>query len=435
MPEAITRWWDGPLRTAAIALGAVLACAAPAGAATTTYPAGAGTFDADAQGWTASDARCAMTGGVSVLCSASGLHDPATGNPAGALATRIDVTVNVLGLFSGSGVWTSPTFDVPADADVTGAALAFDAAFAAGGLLNLGVTTELDVTLSDLTDAGTTPVASVSLDDRDAAFAVQGGALPDGAIEAGHRYRLVFTTTTTSSIASAGLLGRSSTAFDNVELDVTTADPTPPGGRDDDRRAGDGDGSGGGGGDGTGGTGGGGGSGGTGGAGGTGGTGGSTTAATTATAMTSSAFSRLLRSLDLTAQTGPLAGGSLVPRASCTIVGTPRADRLVGTRGIDVICGLGGKDVIRGGGASDLVDGGAGRDRVVGGAGGDVLLGLAGADRLLGGGGRDVLAGGAGRDRMLGGPAVDRLLGGAGRAASRGGLRSDRASSVERRLR
>lgn len=441
MPHAISRRWRGPLRTAALTVGTALACAAPAGAATTTYPVGAGTFDADAQGWVASDASCAMTGGVSVLCTASGAHAASGGNPGGALTTRVDVTVNVLGLFSGANTWTSPTFDVPADADVTGAALTFDAAFAIGGLLNLGVGSEIDVTLADLTAADTTPLASVALDDGDTAFAPQGGALPAGAIEAGHRYRLVFVTSFVSARTSAGLLGRSTTTLDNVALEVTTADPPGGGGGDPrgdpDPRGGD-DGRGGGGG-GSGGGAGGSGSGGDGGAGGSGGTG--TTSSTgsggthhndAATAMTASAFASLLRTLDLRAQAGSLAGGSLVPAASCTIVGTPRADRLVGTRGIDVICGLGGNDVIVGGGGGDLIDGGAGRDRLRGGRGDDVLLGLAGADRLVGGAGRDVLAGGAARDRLLGGPGADRLLGGAGRDVAAGNLRRDRIAGVER---
>lgn len=399
----LRRWWGISTRAALAAVGVAGVLAMPAAAATTTYPAGGSAFDADAQGWTGSDARCAMTSGVSVLCSASTAYD-AGGQ---SLATILDVTFNLAGLFEGSGVWTSPSFAIPADADVTGAALAFDAAFAVSGIVNLGLTSEVDVTLLDETDAGTTPVATVSLDDRDTAFAPQGGALPAGAIEGGHAYRLVFTTTTTSTLASAGLLGRASMRFDDVALDVTTADP-PMGG-------GGGGGTGGSGSGGTGGSGGGAGSGDGGGAGGFGGGGGS--ASGTGAGATSGAGG--------SGGTGGTAAGSRARRhGRCTIVGTPRADRLVGTRGRDVICGLGGNDTLLGLGGNDTLVGGNGRDLLAGGPGRDVLRGGAGAD---------LLRGGPGRDQLLGGSGGDRLLGGTGRDVARGTLRHDRVAGVELR--
>jgi len=91
----------------------------------------------------------------------------------------------------------------------------------------------------------------------------------------------------------------------------------------------------------------------------------------------------------------------------CTIVGTPRADRLIGTAKRDVICGRGGADTIRGGRGNDLLIGGPGSDRLVGGRGRDRLLGGPGADRLLGGPGRDVLRGGVGKDVLAGGRGSD----------------------------
>ncbi|HEU4701595.1 MAG TPA: hypothetical protein VFS37_03860 [Conexibacter sp.] len=383
------------------AIVAVGLLAGAAEAATTTYPSGGSAFEADADGWTGSDASCAMTSGVSVTCSASTAYDAS----ARSLATDVTVTVNLLGLFSGSAVWTSPAFTIPADADVTDASLAFDAAFAAGGLVNLGLTSQIDVTLADETDAGTTPATTVVLDDRDATLAPQGGALPAGAIEAGHTYRLVFRTTTSSSVSSVGLLGRARTSVDDVMLDVTSADPPVGGGNP---------------------SGGGGGAGGTGGSGGSGGT-------------TSGA--------DSGAGAGSGAGGpraAAVRRGGCTIVGTPRADRLVGTRGRDVICGLGGNDVLIGHGGDDTLIGGRGRDALLGGAGRDVLRGGPGADALrggaerdtlLGGPARDLLVGGLGDDILRGGGGGDRLLGGPGRDLARGTLRRDRLMGVERRRR
>lgn len=95
--------------------------------AATTYPAGGSMFDGE--GWTGSDASCAMTGGVRSVCSGAAAYD-ASGR---SLATDVDVAVNLLGLFSGSAVWTSPAFAIPADADVTGATLMFDPPAGGGG--------------------------------------------------------------------------------------------------------------------------------------------------------------------------------------------------------------------------------------------------------------------------------------------------------------
>jgi len=53
----------------------------------------------------------------------------------------------------------------------------------------------------------------------------------------------------------------------------------------------------------------------------------------------------------------------------CTIVGTPRGDKLRGTPGRDVICGLGGNDRLNGEGGNDQLIGGDGRDRCIGGKG------------------------------------------------------------------
>lgn len=421
MSHGSARLRGGSLRAAVAVMGAALALvaatAAPASAATLTYPAGPSGFDAGADGWSASEVRCG--GGVGLLCTADASHEPGGGAPGGALATRFDFTLNLLGLFAGSAVWTSPVFAIPSGTQVEGATLAFDAAFASSET-SLGVTSQVDVALAE-EGAGTTQLASALLDDGDTAFASYGGPLPDGAIVAGRSYRLVATVATGSNVNGLALLGRATTRLDNVALTVTSADPAGGGGR------GGGSGGGGAGGGGAGAGGSGDGSGGPGGGPGAGDPPGGSAART----LTRSEINRLLRSLELRAQVGRHPGGSLVPRHRCTIVGTPGNDRLVGTRGNDVICGLGGNDVIRGGGGDDVIDGGAGRDRLIGGPGRDVLLGLAGADRLVGGRGRDLLFGGRGRDLLRGGPGIDRLVGGAGRDRALGGLHRDRLVSVE----
>jgi hypothetical protein len=118
--------------------------------------------------------------------------------------------------------------------------------------------------------------------------------------------------------------------------------------------------------------------------------------------------------------------GSLVPRAKCTIVGTPADDRISGTPGNDVICGLGGSDVIDGAGGIDVIDGANGNDRVTGASGNDpLLLGLRGNDRLNGNRGDDAAFGGAGTDRVRGSSGKDRLSGGAGDDMMNGGRGGD----------
>ncbi|MEV4999496.1 calcium-binding protein [Nocardioides sp. LML1-1-1.1] len=98
----------------------------------------------------------------------------------------------------------------------------------------------------------------------------------------------------------------------------------------------------------------------------------------------------------------------------CTIVGTPRSDRLVGTKGSDVICGRGGTDVIVGGGGNDIIYGGPGNDRIYGGAGNDRLYGQGGGDTVEGEAGADVLLGGPGNDDLTGGAQTDQVDGGGG---------------------
>jgi Ca2+-binding RTX toxin-like protein len=144
---------------------------------------------------------------------------------------------------------------------------------------------------------------------------------------------------------------------------------------------------------------------------------------------------QLSKEIGTKTETGSGLGGSRVPRAECTIAGTPGDDRIQGTRGNDVICGFGGNDVIDGAGGLDLIDGANGDDRMRGGSGDDVLLlGLRGKDRLNGNGGADRIAGGAGNDRangsagsdfVGGGPGDDRLTGGKGHDLIRAGSGAD----------
>jgi Ca2+-binding RTX toxin-like protein len=198
---------------------------------------------------------------------------------------------------------------------------------------------------------------------------------------AGHTFRLRLATTTTTTLASVGVLGTASTRYDNVSLAVQTGTAVP---------------------------------------------GSSPEVVALKRPLSDAAVAALIRRLGIDAAFGTGPGGTFVPDASCTIVGTRGNDRIVATGGNDVICGRGGRDVIVGGGGRDVIDGGNGADRARGGAGGDLLLGLRGNDRLFGGGGADRLGGGSGSDRLAGGAGADRLTGRAGSDRLAGGSGRDR---------
>jgi Ca2+-binding RTX toxin-like protein len=374
-------------------LGAIVALAvvAPAQAAT-SYPAGGSDFTVDAQGWVGSGASCNLGGGV--ICTASVQHEAGAGNPPGSVAVSVDVTVNLLGLPAGLGTWTSPSFTVPAGQAVTGATFAYDRQFAAGGLVSLNPVSTVTVDLVDQA-GGSVTLLSEQLTTADAAFATRGVGAPSGTVREGHTYHLRIQTGIGATAESVGVLGQAHTRFDNVVLAV---DQTAPG--EDD--------------------------------------GGSTPVVSEGVRVvkglrTDAQIGSLFNRFDETTEVGRVPGGSLVPLAECTIIGTSRADRIKGTSGNDVICGLGGKDVIDGAGGIDLVDGASGSDRVSGGSARDKLIGLRGADRLNGKAGNDLVGGGAGRDRVSGAAGADRLSGGGARDRILGGAGKDRIAARDRR--
>jgi len=362
----------GGFGLAAFACAAALAMAGQATAATTAYPSGGSGFDGDAEGWVGSDQACSATL-LSVLnnCTSTTVHDPGAGNPPGSIASRTNVSINLLSLFSGESTWTSPEFTVPAG-DVTAASLGLDRAFAAGGpLLNVGLTSVYTVALQDTTAGTDADVLTETLDPEDAAFETRGQGVQ---VVPGHSYRIAIHSTTTSTIGLGLISGDANARFDNVALTVQTGSGGGPT------------------------------------------TGGEFPVGTPGVtivkrSLTNSEIARLIERFGINADVGKGPGGSLVPLAECTVVGTSGNDRILGSRGNDVICGLGGNDVVIGGGGRDLVDGANGADRLGGDGGGDLLLGLRGNDRLTGGAGRDGLGGGAGKDVLRGGGGADRFSG------------------------
>lgn len=92
---------------------------------------------------------------------------------------------------------------------------------------------------------------------------------------------------------------------------------------------------------------------------------------------------------------------------TCTIVGSPKGDRITGTSRKDVICGLGGNDIIKSLGGNDVIDGGTGNDKIYGGTGNDIVFAGTGNDIVQGMPGDDLLSGGSGKDSVDGGTGND----------------------------
>jgi Ca2+-binding RTX toxin-like protein len=352
---------------AAILTMSALVAATPAQGATVKYPSGGSDFATDAQGWTGADASCTGTGGGTLLCQASSEYDAAVGNPPGSIAMRVNVTANARGLFAGAGTWVSPPFTATAGQEVNGATFQYDRRFDPGDLVNLAPTSTVVVRLVDESAGSTTTLLTEDVASS-TTFAPRGARVAAGTFVAGHRYRLRIETSTTSTTAAVGVLGQASTHFDNVALAVNQGAPiVSPG------------------------------------------------VTIAGNPLSNAEINVLFKRFDETTEVGRGPGGSLVPLAECTIVGTPGRDRIKGTTGNDVICGLGGNDVVNGAGGIDIIDGARGADRLTGAGAKDKLIGLAGKDRENGGSGRDQLGGGAGRDRLAGGKGGDRMHGGSGR--------------------
>jgi Ca2+-binding RTX toxin-like protein len=375
-------------RSLLVGIAMAAATAAPAQAAT-TYPSAANDFATGTQGWAGSAASCSPAG--TSLCSTSNVYESGAGNPPGSISTRVTVTLNAAGVFSGSGTWTSPAFTVTPGRSVSAATFGYDRQLDSGSLATLGLESQVTVRLVDQTAGGQTTLLSETLAAANAAFSNRGIGVPPDAVVAGHTYRLQIQTVTRSTVVRVGTLGDANTRFDNVALAVVQGN------------------------DGA----------------------GTTPVVSDGVTFvkglrTRSQIDSIWRRFSESAEVGHRAGGSLIPRKYCTIIGTPHADRIRGTRGSDVICGLGGKDVINGAGGVDLIDGGNGNDRIAGGAARDKLIGLRGSDRLNGGRGNDRVGGGAGRDRVSGASGNDRVRGGRGRDRILGGAGRDRIYARDR---
>lgn len=364
---------------AAVAAGLV---AAPA-AGGVTYPVTGGNgFTTNTEGWSATTATCSP----GLLCSEQNLYDPANGNPAGSIETRLNVFANAGDLFQGQGTWQSPEFLATAAGPGT---LSYDRQVEVSGLTSLNPSSTVDPVLVDQTSGQSTSLGSNGLSDANSTFTSRSMAVPNGTLTTGHRYRLELRTTTATSSVQVGVTGSISVRYDNVSLRISNRGPR--------------------------------------------GASGSAGVRFTGSPLSNRQITRLMRRFDWNANVGTLPGGSIMRRAKCTIIGTAKSDHIKGSKGNDVICGLGGNDRINGNGGRDIIDTGSGSDRVKGARGRDAVAGLAGRDRLYGNAGHDRIGGGAAADRLSGGASRDRVNGGSGRDRLVGPARHDRVRRVERR--
>src|SRR6476646_2042199 len=204
------RTWRGGLMLVAVAVTAVFAQIAPAGAATSVYPDGGGEFNGGAEGWQVTAASC----NVPVLCSASGGYEAGDGKPAGSLAADTDIALNLVSAFQSTVTLQSPDFKV---GDGGAGSLHLDRRFVSGSLVDLAPQLDYSVQLVDRTSGkvSTSIAGSVS--------GGSGWSGDDGAatVAAGHTYAIVITARTSSTVAGTGLLsGATSARFDNVALTV-----------------------------------------------------------------------------------------------------------------------------------------------------------------------------------------------------------------------
>jgi hypothetical protein len=199
------------------ALVGLLLVAAPASAASTTYPAGGSGFATGAEGWSPGASSCAP---IALLCTPEAAYDSGTGNPPGSIAAKTTVTVNLIDLFKGTEVWNSPQFTVPVGS-VTGARIRLDRAFSTGGLVELGPTATYTVSLNDLTTGTSSKPLTEEVTKADTTFATRSAS---ASVVSGHTYQLSIESVTAQSAVSLSVLsGTTALRFDNVGLEVETS--------------------------------------------------------------------------------------------------------------------------------------------------------------------------------------------------------------------
>jgi hypothetical protein len=180
-------------------------------AAAATYPGAGSTFTGSAEGWKATS-NCQLLSALELplLCTATGAYDATAGAPPGSFAATTNIPLNLIGLFKSEVVAESPTFTA-----VSGGAgsLGFSRAFTPGGLIAINPQFTYTINLVDKTANAVEKVTSETLE-GETPFANKIAVL---ALTTGHEYQVQIDATTSSSLASIGLLeGVAIGRFDNV---------------------------------------------------------------------------------------------------------------------------------------------------------------------------------------------------------------------------
>lgn len=205
--------------------------AGAASAATVTYPAGGSGFGEGAEGWSGGGTSCTP---AELLCSSEAVYDASRGNPAGSIAAKTTVTVDLVGLFKGTAKWSSPQFAVPVDA-ITGAEVRLDRAFDPGNLVDVEAEASYAVVLEDLTAGISTTVLSETLGEGDEAFAAAEAS--PASVVGGHTYRLsIDAETIQGRVALSVISGTSTLSFDNIGLAVRSSGAGGKGGSEGEGR-------------------------------------------------------------------------------------------------------------------------------------------------------------------------------------------------------
>jgi hypothetical protein len=157
-----------------------------------------------------------------LVCTATGGYDGTAGNPAGSFAAKTSIPINLISLFKSEVTAESPNF--VADEGGPGA-VRLDRQYVPGTLLSLNPKLEYSATLVDKSN-GTKQKAVTETLEAGSAFLAKEGAV---SLVAGHTYAVQIVATTSSTLASVGLLGGEGIArFDNVAVTGPNA-VTPPG--------------------------------------------------------------------------------------------------------------------------------------------------------------------------------------------------------------
>jgi hypothetical protein len=201
---------------------ALLALAVGQASAATYYPGGGSSFTGSAEGWKAG-AECKVLKLLPLGCTGTAGYDATAGSPAGSLAFKTQIPVNLIGLFESTAQLESPSFTAVASGSGT---VALARQFEPGSLLSLAPQLSYTTYLVDKT-TNTKQKAVTETLSAAAPFAVKSSSV---ALTAGHSYTVQIEATDASSVAGIGLLGGEAVArFDNVVVTGPGA-PEVPGG-------------------------------------------------------------------------------------------------------------------------------------------------------------------------------------------------------------